>query len=104
MQCKDYGKGSGYRTGSIPTSFPSETVSHRFINGISCAYKLNPTLSVKHFQNHFSHIRLVKLFETESKKVFHGDRNSPNVMKGDAKTIKIWDGVAPLPGNNINGN
>lgn len=59
---------------------------------------------MKHFQNHFSHIRPAKLFETENKKVFHEERGSPNVMKGDAKMIKIWNGVAPLLGNNINGN
>lgn len=104
FEWEDYGKGSGYRIESIPVSFSSETASRRFINDISYAYKWTPTLSVKHFQNHFSHIWLVKVFETENKKVFHRDRNYPNVMKGDTETIKIWEGVELLRGNNRNVN
>lgn len=56
----------GYGIRHIPSSFPNEPISCGLIDNISCAYKLNLSFSVKHFQNHFSHLLLVKVFETEN--------------------------------------
>ena len=46
-------------------------------------------LSLRRFQNRFIPIRLLKVFATENKKVFHGERNCPNVMKGGTKHYMV---------------